>query len=82
MSDEPKKRRWPRGIGWTLLLATLLLYPLSMGPAFWLVVKTNTAWARTCYGVVYAPIVSACKLSPLVKDAMQSYIEWWQPFDR
>jgi hypothetical protein len=72
MSDEPKKRSrvW---IGW-VLLAVFVLYPLSIGPAFWIVGKhpeSIEVWRS-----VYTPIIWACE-SKTLRGWVNRYLSLW-----
>jgi hypothetical protein len=77
MSDEPKKRsrRW---IGWTVL-ALLVLYPLSMGPADalcgWILEDLRPL------DPVYHPlflIADACGLSGWYVTVGTAYVHFWE----
>jgi hypothetical protein len=60
MSDEPKKRRsrWAR-VGWAVF-TLLVLYPLSVGPAWWVCFRLcESPSAALAFGRVYAPFVWA-----------------------
>jgi hypothetical protein len=63
MSDEPRKgsRAW---IGW-VLIAALVLYPLSMGPA----------WRAA--PAIYAPVVWASEHCEPFHEAMNWYLRFW-----
>jgi hypothetical protein len=80
MSDEPKKRS--RAWIWWALLALLVLYPLSLGPAFaiadWIVI-TNPE-PRFYYAIVYiyAPLWWVGDYSESARDAREWYIDWWR----
>jgi hypothetical protein len=55
MSDEPK-RRFGSWIGWTLL-ALLVLYPLSVGPAAWICNLSDSERAWSAYRQLYRPLI-------------------------
>jgi hypothetical protein len=76
MSHEPKKRSWP-WVPWSLL-AIFVLYPLSIGPAFW--------WANAegpyfffdrweTLARVYAPLFWLAGRCDCVGNAMLWYME-------
>jgi hypothetical protein len=78
MSDEPKKRS--RGwIGWAVL-AALVLYPLSMGPA-WRCALTSEDWPSNedRVNTAYAPICWLCERQEWAANAMRRYINLWDP---
>jgi hypothetical protein len=75
MSDQPKKRSRGR-IGWTLL-ALLVLYPLSSGPALWAGANFEPDWIMETYGVVYTPLNWAHGLSETLDNAYGDYLIWW-----
>jgi hypothetical protein len=55
MSDLPKKRAWV----WWALLAIFVLYPLSIGPAFWWASAEGPFFFGDRWGTlstVYAPL--------------------------
>jgi hypothetical protein len=70
MSDAPKKqsRAW---IGWALI-AVVVVYPLSIGPAFLICRKTNTSlvWMESAY----QPLFWAVNASQLVQRAFNWYM--------
>jgi hypothetical protein len=69
MSDEPKKRSWA-WIGWALI-AAIVLYPLSSGPAFAIARRTGIEplWMTT-----YRPMV---KLAPRNGGWAYDYLKYW-----
>jgi hypothetical protein len=71
MSDEPKKqtRSW---IGW-VMVAVLMLYPLSMPPALrWTI---SHGHVRPVYKF-YKPLMSVARL-PVLKEMMSWYSSLW-----
>jgi hypothetical protein len=76
MSDEPKKRRraW---IGWAsfALLALLVLYPLSLGPALWLTNDDFSQWQ--IIGPVYRPLYWLGNRFDCVGEAIGWYVTKW-----
>ncbi len=68
-----KRKRWH--IAAALWLSLPILYPLSMGPAFY---AWYSDWISDDVIVVfYSPIAEAQKRSPAIDAAMNSYVEWW-----
>jgi hypothetical protein len=55
MSEEPKKRRSWGWIGW-VLLAVFVLYPLSFGPACWVLVRDDSGRVAKAVYVIYWPL--------------------------
>jgi hypothetical protein len=77
MSDGAKKRRWRRRIGWALL-AALMLYPLSIGPAYlWAAKSTDPATSGRLLDTGYAPIIWICARCQWAQDAMDRYCGLW-----
>jgi hypothetical protein len=79
MDDEQHQERSTRrergwGVGSYLLWATVVLvvYVLSIGPAAWLHEKTTNATLKTTLELLYAPVVSLIKDTPLRPAG-----EWW-----
>jgi hypothetical protein len=72
MSDEPKKRF--RGwIGWTAV-ALFVLYPLSIGPAFWWADADGPFSERwETLNTVYAPLEWLAKVD-WFRNAMRWYV--------
>jgi hypothetical protein len=72
MSDEPKKRRgaW---IWWPVVLL-IVLYPLSVGPAMWLV--TSPALDKTV-STIYAPIFWLVGRSDWAASVVEWYLHFW-----
>jgi hypothetical protein len=74
MSNEPKKRRSWKWIGWALV-AALVLYPLSIGPA--------TRWTdrdpskQETVAQIYAPLWWMAARSEYLGDALPWYIGKW-----
>jgi hypothetical protein len=77
MSDDPKirSRRWG-WIGW-VLLAAIILYPLSIGPAVVVLVRYhNPSVARAC-NFIYGPLLFAAKSNRTVGLWLGRYKRWW-----
>jgi hypothetical protein len=80
MSDEPKKRS-RASIGWTLL-ASLVLYPLSTGPADWIHMRTvrGTAAGDACdclWRNAYYPLCLVLEHYDPAARVMEKYEHWW-----
>jgi len=79
MSDEPKKRRrrWRRRIAWALL-AALVLYPLSTGPAYlWAAKSMDPATSANRLDTGYAPIIWICGRCQWAQHVMDRYCDLW-----
>jgi hypothetical protein len=78
MIDEPKQRSraW---IGWALL-AALVLYPLSIGPAVWIVDSLGIRALTRSYRAFYAPIFWAFDRSVTVADWVLWYANFWRNY--
>jgi hypothetical protein len=76
MSGEPNKRS--RGwIGWALL-AVLVLYPLSVGPAFWFAYHSRDPDVSFhAFAKAYKPIGWLRERSTTVKTMVDWYTELW-----
>ena len=78
MSGASDRRRacgpWIAG---TLL--AVVLYVLSIGPAWRLSITLQSGSFNTAYTIVYAPIIWACKHSPACLEIILWYCEFWQP---
>jgi hypothetical protein len=77
MSDEPKKRsrKWL----WiaVALLAALVLYPLSMGPA-----SRYTPFSEMDkFNAIYAPVAWTVRHSEWAMNAFRWYMRFWEPDD-
>jgi hypothetical protein len=78
MSAEPKK--WRRAWTWWIaLLALLVLYPLSIGPAWWITVHRPEILPLKAYRTVYAPIIWVCGFSKPLIDLVKRYGDFWDP---
>jgi hypothetical protein len=82
MSDEPKKRSrwWMRGWIWWAIPVLLVLYPLSIGPTYWLC--EHMGWFSGDVGserfwAVYAPVYWIADQSETANDALQWYLSLW-----
>jgi|HubBroStandDraft_6_1064221.scaffolds.fasta_scaffold1408180_2 hypothetical protein len=79
MSDEPKRRHraW---IFWAALITLLVLYPLSLGPAFRLVWTSQDDPANLrVFKVVYRPISWARMHSETVTNLTDWYMSFCMP---
>ncbi|HEV8003974.1 MAG TPA: hypothetical protein VGP63_29175 [Planctomycetaceae bacterium] len=74
MSDEPKKRS--RAWVWMALVAILVLYPLSVGPAAWIVARTDSPAAYAFTKVAYAPVRWLTSNSSVLNDVAYRYTTW------
>jgi hypothetical protein len=79
MNDEPKKRRRP-WIGWAMLLV-FLLYPLSFGPATWIVGNSDNWQLLHIYNVTYTPLRWVRDRSETIDRAFFWYAGIWVPHD-
>jgi hypothetical protein len=74
MSDEPKKRsrKW---IAWAVI-AVLVLYPLSVGPATVLFLRSGPDSAvATVYSWLYWPLDAFRSVT--LNQAIDTYNGWW-----
>jgi hypothetical protein len=77
MSDEPKKRSRAAWIAWALI-AALVLYPLSIGPAdLYALNAADPMAAAETVNNAYAPIVWLCNHSPWATAAAEWYVGLW-----
>jgi hypothetical protein len=77
MSDEPKRRRtWI----WLALFVVFVLYPLSIGPASWLLFKSDfdPRVKKACW-VIYLPISLLNEKSKTTADFFRWYAWRWVP---
>ncbi len=76
MSDEPKKR--PRAwIGW-MLIAALVLYPLSIGPADCILGRCSAdSGISAGLHAAYYPVSSICGKSRTLTDLLGEYLILW-----
>jgi hypothetical protein len=74
MEGERKRRWWP-----LIVVGLLVLYPLSMGPFFWLYTSgTITAKTYTTLGsIFYAPIWWLYNNNEFVHGILYPYLMWW-----
>jgi hypothetical protein len=81
MSDEPKKRSRTLIFCWAFL-ALLVLYPLSLGPAVWIIMHTPKEWpvrdglTRACQ-VIYYPLFRSVEHSNLAAEVLDKYKHCW-----
>lgn len=64
-----------------VLVAALVGYPLSFGPAVWVIDHDDlpAAWAVDAFEVLYRPIIWLEENGPTpISYAIDSYIELWQ----
>jgi hypothetical protein len=77
MSNEPKKRsrKW---IWWLAVLALLLLYPLSIGPAYWLAIDSPVPVVSVkTLNWFYAPVWRLWAASDWAKGLVNWYMRFW-----
>ncbi len=77
MSDKPK--RWSQArlrVAW-VLIAAFVLYPLSAGPATWIVTQWYSPATSDAFAFVYAPLEWAGRSSDLASGAFDRYVQWW-----
>jgi hypothetical protein len=76
MDDERPNKSSPRWvIVVVLLLATIVLYVLSTGPAVWL--RNRGAISQEQLLAVYAPLSWLYDVVPFFKDALDAYLWLW-----
>jgi hypothetical protein len=88
MSGANRPRRWrgpitlfceSRHFRWSAIVGLILvLYVLSVGPAFWLATRGFLPkWAVSLIGTVYMPLGWAAGMLPRVGQAILWYTEYW-----
>jgi hypothetical protein len=78
MDEDADKRRVGRRVSLALVivLALLVLYALSIGPALWL--AFNGYLGYQTFDVVYWPLISIAHVFPAIKDALDWYCPLWE----
>ena len=72
-TDEPRPRR--RAIWIVAMLAVVfVLYPLSIGPAYVLLVRKPAP--ATAFKIIYWPLIQICKTGGF-DESLNAYIVWW-----
>jgi hypothetical protein len=59
--------------------ALLVMYPLSMGPAYWAVSRFGNGDAIPSYLAFYSPIIWACRRSTVLEKIVTRYGRLWWP---
>lgn len=80
MSNKPKT--WSRAWVGSTLLALLVLYPLSIGPADWIHMRTVRGTAAgdaydCLWNSAYYPLVLVLKHSEPATRFVEEYEDWW-----
>ena len=77
MAGKPRGKpgRWRRAAGIAVML--LVVYPLSMGPAFSLMDATGDERVQKCVGIIYRPNGMVFYSSPYVQAAFLWYLGLW-----
>jgi hypothetical protein len=75
-NESKPRRRWPTYLAAVIVLL-LVVYPLSVGPAWVIACRSNTDLALHTVLVVYKPIGMILEIAPGTKNAYDGYIEWW-----
>jgi hypothetical protein len=61
------------------LVAVLVGYPLSIGPAYWTTSRCESEWLEEAYDLVYAPLFFACDIGPKpIEHALIWYVAIWR----
>jgi hypothetical protein len=63
---------WLNGSWFWVLVGLLVAYPLSVGPAAWVLFRVP--WLERAFGIVYAPIGYLCNEFPAVGRAVDWYL--------
>ena len=82
MSGERNKRVWPWIVAWSMGL--LVLYPLSVGPAIWLVVTfEGPPWIGDAFRWLYSPLEFVVGAAPAqFQTLFREYVDlWWRLTD-
>jgi len=78
MSEERyKSRAW---IWWAAVLL-FVMYPLSIGPAAWIVERAGSDRGEEIITILYHPLKLAYERSELISDAFDWYISLWVDFN-
>jgi hypothetical protein len=80
MADKPDGKWFGRWLTppWTAMVV-LVLYPLSMGPVWWLSDRFDL-WTGIATGpqfIFYAPVIWICGTCPLLAEALHWYVGLW-----
>jgi hypothetical protein len=78
MSDEPKKKQPVVRARWAAL-ALLMLYPLSVGPAWWACSHLESGWVMEAYDAIYAPLQWVSERNDTFGGMVIWYVGWWTP---
>jgi hypothetical protein len=75
-----RRERWAKWTGAGLAIA-LVVYPLSIGPAWWVECKfEHPKWMSVAFSGAYAPILAANNNGPdWMHEAIWCYTTWWIP---
>lgn len=79
MSGERKKLGWAFWVMAALL--SLVLYVASIGPTFWLVLRTQNMVVLEIYHIVYFPIIAIARAHEPTDKIITQYGDWWLPSD-
>ena len=75
--DESKpRRRWPTYLAIVLVLV-FVVYPLSVGPVFVLMVRFGNDACGKLYTVFYAPLFICAESNAVIGDSINEYGRWW-----
>jgi hypothetical protein len=73
---EDERRKPPRiGVALAIVFGVLLLYVLSIGPAYRL--GSTGRLSQSSFAVIYAPIIWISEHSDAARDALGWYCELW-----
>ena len=75
MDDPPEEKSRRAGVIAVAITAALILYPLSIGPAYVMVLRNRSI--EPVYSAAYAPMIWLCKHVPFVEKATVRYIMRW-----
>jgi hypothetical protein len=74
--SEGHPNRWRPWV-WLTLLAMLLLYPLSVGPAAWIVARADSPAVYAFVHTLYSPLRSLSSQSKTAENILSRYVVWW-----
>ena len=60
-----------------ILLAAPGFYVLSVGPAFWLIVETDSAIAHQLFMTFYWPLQILYDAVPAIQEPLDGYLDLW-----
>jgi hypothetical protein len=84
MSDqhnEPERRGFPRETAFVVVVGFMIVYPLSLGPIWFLfaseIIPSDSFAYTIFYRAFFQPVIWLCSLAYPFSKPLLDYYDWW-----